>query len=200
MIAEADGRRGAIVAVALRPWRTRLPRLALRSRLTGLRRRLALGALRSCGFVAPLRTALLAATLTGTVPHWSRIRGHGMCRLLVPVRSTAAALAARALARGLRGLRRGVHGLRLMMTVVAVGCRGNVRAVALGAMRSSTAPTAAPLMAAGRRPSSTPATSAASAAACEVLGARRIADPGHPSAQHALDVLELLGVVGRHQR
>ena len=76
-----------------------------------------------------------------------------------------------------------------------------MRSVAAGAAAGPAATASLAIAEAARRCATPAATATSSApAARQVLGARRIADPGDRRAQHALDVLELLGIVGRHQR
>src|SRR5262245_39599191 len=93
--------------------------------------------------------------------------------------------------------RLGVHDAGLLGSGVSiVPSVASLRSVATGTATVSLS-VAEPL----RRPVVSAASATASAAATgQVLGARRIADPGDGGAEHALDVLELLGIVGCHQR
>ena len=194
MIAKTDGSGPAIFPIGLPPGFPRFPRLARRLRLLGLFLSpavLAIGGDRRACWLGSCRSALVALATRRTC-----VRRAGFCNrgLLRGFRSRRPwcrrAISARAFLSQDRW-----RSLIAVMTILAgSGLGADVR-------RSAGRPAAACLApATGRRSCTAPATAATALAAVgDVLGAGRIADPGHGDAQHLLDVLELLDVLGRDE-
>src|SRR5439155_23225836 len=116
VIAEADGGRLAVIPRASIRAPTRLPGLAGRfglARLLG-----SLLALRPCGFLVSLGSPI-AATLTGTLLRWPRLRDRIQPCVLAPLRSGLAPVAARTLVH--RRIGCGQSGLRLVMAIGGTG-------------------------------------------------------------------------------